>query len=139
MRLPDLPEEIIDLILSYAPDFHPNLLKCHAQLLENRPCYYKRVHAGFKPGISDSPTWHNFPARNHTINVRFQTAMGEPYTFPLTLHAIEITPERPPNDRYWHSRDMNLYYGWAKMTDLDFWNTVTKANLLHDTFSPGYY
>ncbi len=139
MRLPDLPEDLIELILSYAPDFHPNLLKCHAQLLENRPCYYKRVHVGFKPGISDSPTWHNFPARNHNINVRFQTAMGEPYTFPLKLHAIEITPERPPNDRYWHSRDMNLYYGWAKMTDLDFWNTITKANLLYDTFSPGYY
>lgn len=139
MRLPNLPEEIIDVILSYAPDFHTNLLKCHAELLEDRPCYYKRVHAGFKPGISDSSTWHNFPKRNHIINVQFQTFNGEPYTFPLKLHAIEITPERPPNDRYWHSRDMNLYYGWGKMTDRDFWNTVTKANLLHDTFSPGYY
>jgi hypothetical protein len=57
----------------------------------------------------------------------------------VSLHAIEITPERPPNDRYWHSRDMNLYYGWSKMTDINFWETVTKANLYHDTFSPGYY
>ena len=66
-------------------------------------------------------------------------ANGRTYQFPLQLHAIEITPEREPNDRYWHSRDINLYYGWGKMTDHDFWNTITKANLYHDTFSPGYY
>jgi hypothetical protein len=134
-----LPEEIIQEILSYNPDFHPNLMKCHEELLIDRPCYYKRVHAGFKPGICDSPTWHNFAERNNTINVQFQTPMGQRYSFPLKLHAIEITPERERTDGYWHSRDMNLYYGWSKMTDLDFWNTITKANLFCDTFSPGYY
>lgn len=134
-----LPEEIIYLILSYAPDFHENLLKCHTELLKNRPCYYKRVHAGFKPGISDSPTWHNFSKKNNNINVWIRTPTREVRPVPLTLHAIEITPERQPNNRYWHSRDMNLYYGWAKMTDMNFWDTVVKANLFHDTFTPGYY
>ena len=43
-----LPEEIIELILSYAPDFRDNLKRCQKELLSNhRPVYYKKVHAGF--------------------------------------------------------------------------------------------
>ena len=135
----DLPEEIIELILSYAPDFHDNLKKCHGEILENRPCFYKRVHAGFSPGISDSPTWHNFSNKNHFINVPILTLMGSINMYYLKLHAIEITPHRPKNDRYWHNRDINLYYGWARMKDLDFWNTITRANVEYDKLSPGYY
>ena len=39
-----LPDEIIDLILSFAPNFHDNLLSCHKEILTNhRPIYYKKV------------------------------------------------------------------------------------------------
>ena len=137
--LPDLPEEIIELILSYAPDFRDNLKKCQWELLQNRPCFYKRVHAGFKPGISDSPTWHNFSNKNSFINVPIKTIMGNICMYSLKLHAIEITPERQPNDRHWHSRDMNLYYGWARMKDISYWNRITRANADYDKLSPGYY
>ena len=51
----DLPEEIIELILSYAPDFHDNFKKCHAELLQDRPCFYKKVHLGYSPGLADDP------------------------------------------------------------------------------------
>ena len=138
-----LPEEIIQEILSYNADFHPNLMKCHEELLIDRPCYYKRVHCGFKPGICDNPTWHNFSEKNNEISIWRRNPTVENYGamvfMKLKLHAIEITPERERTDRYWHTRDMKLYYGWARMTDMNFWNTVTKANLIHDTFSPGYY
>lgn len=135
-----LPEDIINLILSYAPDFRDNLKKCQKELLYyHRPCYYKRVHAGFKPGISDSPTWHNFSSKNNRIPIHYRTTESSHETIYLDLHAIEITPEREPNSRYWHSRDMNLYYGWSKITNPHFWNTVIKSNLLYDTFTPGHY
>ena len=52
----------------------------------------------------------------------------------LELHAIEITPHRPPNHGYWHDRDIVLYYGWSKLTSKYFWNTV-----LSEEFVPGYY
>ena len=47
-----LPEEIIELILSYAPDFRDNLKRCQQEmLLYHRPLYVKKVVAGFSPGI----------------------------------------------------------------------------------------
>ena len=35
-----LPDEIIDLILSYAPDFHDNLLACHMEMLTDHRFVY---------------------------------------------------------------------------------------------------
>ena len=32
--LPDLPEEIIELILSFAPDFRDNLKNCQMEILD---------------------------------------------------------------------------------------------------------
>ena len=87
MRLPDLPEEIIEKILSYAPDYHPNLLKCHTEILKNRPCYYKKVVAGFKPGIGNHPTWQNFTKKNN-----HELKFVAPWLPNLKLYAMEITP-----------------------------------------------
>ena len=112
-----LPEDIINLILSYAPDFRDNLKKCQTELLfYHRPCYYKKVRCGFKPGISDSPTWHNFSARNNRIPIHYKINEG----LHKTIH-------------------LNLYYGWSKITNPHFWNTITEANSLYDTFTPGRY
>jgi len=132
----DLPEEIIELILSYAPDFRDNLKKCHTELLQDRPCFYKKVHLGYSPGLADDPMFIADPF----INVAIPTPVSNNIQMmSLELHAIEITPKRPPNDRYWHDRDINLYYGWSKMSNKYFWNIILKANLHYDTFSPGYY
>ena len=41
LLMSELPEEIIELILSYAPDFHDNLLSCHEEMLtDHSPIYY---------------------------------------------------------------------------------------------------
>jgi len=137
-----LPEEIIELILSYAPDFRDNLKRCQEEmLLSHRPLYVKKVVAGFSPGIADSPTWHNFSNRNNILRIWRQGA-NVPMTYmELKLHAIEITPHRPPNDRHWHDRDMYLYYGWTKADNKIYFDTIYEWNTESNSyeFTPGYY
>jgi len=51
-----IPEEIIELILSYAPDFHDNLLSCHEEMLiDHRPIYYKKVVSGLHQELLIAP------------------------------------------------------------------------------------
>ena len=137
-----LPEEIIELILSYAPDFRDNLKRCQEEmLLSHRPLYVKKVVAGFSPGIADSPTWHNFSNRNNILRIWRQGA-NVPMTYmELKLHAIEITPQRPPNDTHWHDRDMYLYYGWTKADNKIYFDTIYEWNTESNSyeFTPGYY
>ena len=132
-----LPEEIIKEILSYAPDYHDNLLRTHKEMLENRPCYYKKVVAGFSPGIADSPTWHNFK-KNDEIRVWKRGIRGPMEYVLLKLHAIEITPWRNTNVVRYHNRDINLYYGWAKARNEYFWQEILSAER-HWDFKPEYY
>ena len=137
-----LPEDIIQLILSYAPDFRDNLKRCQEEmLLSHRPLYVKKVVAGFSPGIADSPTWHNFSNRNNILRIWRQGA-NVPMTYmELKLHAIEITPHRPANDRHWHDRDMYLYYGWTKADNKIYFDTIYEWNTESNSyeFTPGYY
>ena len=134
-----LPDELINLVLSFAPNFRDRLKACQEEFLDkHRPCYFKRSLVGFSPGIADSPTWHNF-AKNDTIRIWNNRPSGPMEYTVLKLHAIEITPHRPPNDRHWHDRDMVLYYGWSKATNKHFWNMVLSWNKHHEQFIPGYY
>ena len=146
--LPDLPDEIIDLILSYAPDFRDNLKNCQMEILDNhRPIYLKKVIAGFTPGIADSPTWHNFSDRNNVIRVWRQGARVPMTYIELKLHAIEITPEREvyggeeEAGRWWHTRNMYLYYGWTKADNKIYFDTIYEWNIesINYEFTPGYY
>ena len=125
--------------MSFAPNFRDRLKACQEEFLDNhRPCYFKKVVAGFSPGIADSPTWHKF-YKNDSIRIWNHSHLGPMEYTVLKLHAIEITPHRPPNDRYWHDRDMILYYGWSKPTNKHFWNMVLSWNQYHEQFIPGYY
>ena len=134
-----LPDELINLVLSFAPNFRDRLKACQEEFLDkHRPCYFKRSLVGFSPGIADSPTWHNF-AKNDTIRIWNNRPSGPMEYTVLKLHAIEITPHRPPNERHWHDRDMILYYGWSKATNKYFWNTVLQWNKYREEFTPGYY
>ena len=134
-----LPEDIIECVLSFAPNFRDKLKACQEEFLDNhRPCYFKKVLLGFSPGIADDPTWHDF-ARQDTLRIWNQGHVGPMEYTVLRLHAIEITPFRQPNDRYWHDRDMVLYYGWSKPTNKHFWNMVLSWNRHAEQFVPGYY
>ncbi|VVU94468.1 hypothetical protein CPAV1605_190 [seawater metagenome] len=148
-----LPEEIIRYILDFNFNtnrflkfnsnkeyfafnliHNPKLFKCHSELMLNRPYYYKKVIAGFTPGISDSSNWHNF-SRNEIINIcnRYNSDIVQ-----VKLHAIEITPERPDNNYYWHSRDIYLYYGWVRKKELSTDPILSKEYSIYD-FRPGQY
>ncbi len=152
----ELPEEIIRHILEYNADFHPNLLKCHKELMDHRPQYYKKVIAGFKPGIGDHPTWHNFK-KNDEITIHLQHRFNQ-YAFPdrnpiltlkLKLHAIEITGEMmsETNRRVMTKmgyvgtwRNINLYYGWDRNIKWDI--PMIKgcgSRYMNNDCKPGYY
>ena len=91
---PNSPLFTVSEIPNPAPQGKSSFLIAGTELLKNRPCYYKRVHAGFKPGISDSPTWHNFSERNNTIRVWIRTPNGEQIPIPLNLHATQRQRQR---------------------------------------------
>ena len=134
-----LPEDMIEYVLSFAPNFRNKLKACQEEYLEkHRPCYFKKVVLGFTPGISDSPTWHNFK-KHDTLRIWNRRQEGPMEYTVLELHAIEITPYRSPNDVYWHDRDIILYYGWTKPTNHHFWNIVLSWNIHAEQFAPGYY
>ena len=144
-----LPEEIIELILSYAPDFRDNLKRCQKEMmLTHRPLYVKKVVAGFSPGIADSPTWPNFGIKNNEIRIWRLGTINAPMEYMLLkLHAIEITPEREVYGgeeevwRWWHTRDMYLYYGWTKADNKTYFDTIYDWNTESNSyeFTPGYY
>ena len=141
-----IPEEVIELILSFAPDYHDNLLSCHKEMLtEHRPMYYKRVSAGFAPGIADSRDWNNFK-RNEEIRLWKPVRLEDPMVFmKLKLDAIEITPEievyggEEEQGQWRHSRHMNLYYGWTKGSSDIFRRTLSEWNQYQNDLCPGYY
>ena len=135
-------EEVIELILSFAPDYHDNLLSCHKEMLtEHRPMYYKKVSVGFTPGIADSRDWNNFK-RNEEI--RLYKPPGVVF-MKLKLYAIEITPEievyggEEEQGQWRHSRHMNLYYGWTKGSSDIFRRTLSEWNQYQNDLCPGYY
>ena len=139
-----LPEEIIELILSYAPNFRDNLKLCQKEmLLKHRPIFLKKVIAGFSPGIGDSTTWHNFSKKNNKIRIcRTGNYNGPGLQYmELKLHAIEITPHITQNEADWHDRDIYLFYGWARISNNNVWNTICEWNSesTHYGFFPGYY
>ncbi len=144
--IPDLPEEIIELILSYAPNFRDNLKNCQMEILDNyRPIYLKKVIAGFAPGIADSPTWHNFK-KNQEIRIwrRGGNLYGPMEFMKINLHAIEITKERTSaaeRERHWHTRDIILYYGWTRLDNRILWRLMCDWNTgeHRGEFTPGYY
>ena len=133
-----LPDEIIDLILSFAPNFHDNLLSCHKEMLTNhRPIYYKKVVAGFAQEQED---WYNFK-KNDEIRIWRRGTFNLAGVFmKLKLRAIEISPERTnPERRRQRGRVVILYYGWTKMTNKYFWNTLCEWNQYNNELAPGYY
>ena len=146
-----IPEEVIELILSFAPDYHDNLLSCHKEILRyHRPMNYKKVIAGFSPGIADSPNWNNFIRNgNHEIKLWKRSHTAENYGLmvfmKLKLYAIEITPEREvcgaknKQGKWWYSRYINLYYGWVKTNSGILKNTLEEWNQNENGLCPGYY
>ena len=134
----ELPDELWNIVKDYQIDkkkHHSKKLKlCHEQLLLNRPFSLKKRTLGLIRAIGHSPTWNTLSTRDIII---FEAGSESPAR--LKLHAIEITPHRPPNDRHWHDRDMKLYYGWSKPTNKHFWNMVLSWNRHHEQFIPGYY
>ena len=139
----NLPEEIIELILSYAPDFRDNLRNCQKEMEKYRPKYYKKVTGGFMyypdnpnlpiMGMGADPNWNNFQNHsNHEITVRMLNHENNhdtvaPIYRRLKLYAVEITPEKETSINFMRAypcvriksyRNIYLYYGWDRREDI---------------------
>ena len=98
----ELPEEIIEYILSFAPDYRDNLRECQRELLKNKPIYFWKekydvyeVEYGleiFKPDIK-------------RYEERFISGLGMEV---IWLRALEISREKD------EVRTITAYYGWAR-------------------------
>ena len=142
-----IPEKVIELILSFAPDYHDNLLSCHKEMLtHHRPMYYKKVIAGFPHPlfVTHSQDWNNFKKNDEITLWKSYKSGGRVFT-KLKLRAIEITPEREvyggeeEQGQWRYSRYINLYYGWTKATRDVFRRTLREWGEYENDLCPGYY
>tara|TARA_Y100000816_G_scaffold174628_1_gene125673 strand:+ start:1390 stop:1788 length:399 start_codon:yes stop_codon:yes gene_type:complete len=129
-----LPDDIIRHILEYNADYHPNLLKCHKELLKNRPCYYKRVVSSFRMDVENMRMF-----KINTDHLIYINILDEEPYIKLNLNAIEVSPVISGYP-YTDFRNIVLYYGWTRETDSKLMRRVLGANnRIADIMSPGYY
>ena len=128
-----LPDEIIRHILEFNADFHPNLLACHKEMLEDPPYYWKKVIGGFKPGIGEHATWYDFK-RNERIRMNYDPTIPQ-WEEDIYLHAIEITPKHNEHN----SRFIYLYYGWKRRKNFNWcWTTREIVSIRHNSATYTY-
>jgi len=110
-----LPTEIINYILEYNVAFHPKLLKCHKELLSNRPLYYHRIADIF----TEKDNFNTFikDKQNFTINSHSNYYPFDRVQVKLSLHCIEIQPQLYTSNGFGF-RNCIFYYGWGKKKDL---------------------
>jgi len=111
-----LPTEIINYILEYNVAFHPKLLKCHKELLSNRPLYYHKSVDVF----TQKDNFNTF-IRNKQffiINSRSNYYPFDRVQVKLPLHCIEIHQQLYTSNGFGF-RNFVFYYGWGKKKDLD--------------------
>tara|TARA_Y100000816_G_scaffold276480_1_gene245703 strand:- start:382 stop:780 length:399 start_codon:yes stop_codon:yes gene_type:complete len=125
-----LPDEIIRHILEYNADFHPNLLKCHQEMIIKKPVYYKKVIGEFKHS-----TFFILNRNNNNKNDEISIYTHQGLVCKLNLYAIEITPEISSNSNRF-VRDIHLYYGWSRKINKNMWDII--INNINE-FNPGYY
>jgi len=139
----ELPEEVIRHIREFNADFHPNLLKCHTELLENKPIYYSRI---------DRTIWNEkdlkmileYLASKEKI-VKWIGGRGRTI---LTVRALEIGPERVIKRydmvtlkciREIKRRQITAYYGWGFEKDHESWKAVLKGEAGRKCLTTGYH
>ena len=138
-----LPEEIIEYILSFAPDYRDNLKKCQSELLENKPIYYStwevRVDSGSHAmmlgcGITIEDvldTLLNQP------QVKYINGLGRRVIWP---RSIEISPLHRYVDPTLHPfRIVKINYGWGREKDHESWKAILKGEAGRKNLTTGYY
>ena len=133
-KLPQLPEEIIGYILSFAPDHRDNLKKCHEKLLENKPIYYSRFETIATSGSGEVFSLLTFAATGCNAQVKYINGLGRRVIWP---RSIEISPLRKRYHGY--CRYITYNYGWGREKDHESWKAVLKGEAGRKNLTTGYH
>ena len=125
-KLSELPEDIIRLILSYAPDFCDNYKKCHEELLENRPIYFSKLELKFTPQY-----YCNIFKSYQKKVIKYVNGLGRRV---LSVTSIEVSPEIRE-----HYRIITINYGWGREKDHETWKAVLRGEAGRKNLTTGYH
>ena len=133
-KLPELPEEIIGYILSFAPDHRDNLKKCHDELLENKPIYYSTWEIMAVYGTKELFDILDLHSTGLNSQIKYINGLGRRVIWP---RSIEISPTR----RRYHGycRYITYNYGWGREKDHESWKAVLKGEAGRKNLTTGYH
>ena len=140
-KLPELPEEIIGYILSFAPDYRDNLKKCQAELLENKPIYYSKFET-IATDTFEIFSLLELAASGCNSQVKYINGLGRRVIWP---RSIEVSPLRKRYHGYCSggsitnssTRYITYNYGWGREKDHPCGESNLKTD--YDKLSLGYY
>jgi hypothetical protein len=136
-KLPQLPEEIIGYILSFAPDYRDNLKKCQSELLENRPICYSTFVKSCYDYHDTIPQWLDDYRR---VQTKYVNGVGKRL---IWVHSIEISPVIRHDSKFgWNiscHRDITIRYGWGREKDHESWKAVLKGEAGRKNLTTGYH
>ena len=139
MRKIQLPEDIIEHILSFAPNFRDNLKKCQEELLKNKPIYYHKseymaLHS--KENSIRCERLHVDEWLDAHAQSRVKYVNGSGRTL-IWAHSIEVSEviTRP----LWPVRLVTVYYGWGREKDHEAWKAVLKGEAGRKNLTTGYH
>lgn len=142
-KLPELPEEIIGYILSFAPNYRDRLKACQSELLENKPIYYSKFE------MIATDTFEIFSllesaASGCNSQVKYINGLGRRVIWP---RSIEVSPLRKRYHGYCSggsitnssTRYITYNYGWGREKDHESWKAVLKGEAGRKNLTTGYH
>ena len=140
-KLPELPEEIIGHILSFAPDHRDNLKKCHEKLLENKPIYYStfEMEVYHERGEGELVLEDWLKNMRHESMIKYVNGRGRRVIWPYSIEiSTPIKPRvmTPPLNSF---RILKINYGWGREKDHESWKAVLKGEAGRKNLTTGYH
>ena len=133
-KLPELPEEIIGYILSFAPNYRDRLKACQAELLENKPIYYSKFETMAVYGTEEVFSLLELNSRGCNSQIKYINGLGRRVIWP---RSIEISPLRKRYHGY--CRYITYNYGWGREKDHESWKAILKGEAGRKNLTTGYH
>ena len=133
-KLPQLPEEIIEYILSFAPNYRDRLKACQAELLENKPIYYSTFITVADSTVEVFSLLGCLGGSVSNPQVKYINGLGRRVIWP---RSIEISPLRRRYHRY--CRYITYNYGWGREKDHESWKAILKGEAGRKNLTTGYH
>jgi len=145
-KLPELPEEIIGYILSFAPNYRDRLKACQSELLENKPIYYSTFemvvdtdrNSNIHITIDDVLNMRGGDAEQYQI--KYINGLGRRVIWPRSIEISTLKMYSDPDDSPLDSfRIIKINYGWGREKDHESWKAVLKGEAGRKNLTTGYH